>query len=230
MIRMSEPRAYMIGKEEIGHYKSAFDQSLQRFSSLDPVEMAAGSGADYDPATGMFTVAGFGQSITVSYPDGRVTFEGTSLLPVMGWRLVVLNYLGRADGTPLSGREISYRELENGMVFFNAFQRESIVPLAGWIAGKLPGEVKKTVASLGGTVRHDADITAVFQALPRFPVVVKLWFPDEELPGSANVLFDAAANRYLHTEDIAVIGGYASAFLIKEYQLRNGTKWHEITL
>jgi len=227
---MNEPRAYMIGKEEIGHYKSAFDQSLQHFSSLDPEEMAAKSGVEYDSAAGMFTVASFGQSISVSYPGGRVTFHGTSLLPVMGWRLVVLNYLGRADGTPLSGREISYRELENGMVFFNAFQRESIYPLTKWIAGQSPDTVVKAVAALGGTVRDDADITAVFQALPRFPVTVKLWFPDEELPGSANVLFDAAANHYLHTEDIAVIGGYASAFLIKEYQVETGTKWREITL
>lgn len=227
---MNQPRAYMIGKEDVGHYKSAFNQSLRHFSKLDPLEMAAKSGADYDPATGSFTVASFGQSIAVSYPDGRVTFSGTSLLPVMGWRLVALNYLGRADGSQLSGREISYRELDNGMVFFNAFQRESIHPLAGWIAGKAPGAVVEAAAALGGTVRSGADITAVFQALPRFPVFVKLWFPDDELPGSANVLFDAAANRYLHTEDIAVIGGYASAFLIKEYQIKNGTKWREITL
>ncbi|MCL2336670.1 MAG: DUF3786 domain-containing protein [Firmicutes bacterium] len=216
---MNEPRAYMIGQAEVGHYKSAFAQSLRRFSSLAPEEIAAKSGAAYDSGTGLFSLASFGQAISVSYPDGQVTFQGTSLLPLMGWRLVALNYLGRADGTPLAGQEISYRELENGMVFFNAFQRESITRLSRWLGSQTPELVCKAVASLGGVIREDgADITAVFQALPLFPVVVKLWFPDDELPGSANVLFDAAANHYLHTEDIAAIGEYAAAFLIDESQ------------
>lgn len=227
---MNEPQAYMIGKAEIGHYKSAFDKSLEHFSSLDPMEMAARSGAEYDSATGLFTVNSFGREISVSYPDGCVTFRGTSLLPVMGWRLVVLNYLGRADGTPLLGQEISYRELADGMVFFNAFQRESIYPLGRWIAGKSPDIIGSVITELGGAVRDEADIAAVFQALPRFPVIMKLWFPDEELPGSANILFDSTANRYLHTEDIAAIGGYTAAFLIKEYQIRTGKQWREITL
>ncbi|MFA7467764.1 MAG: DUF3786 domain-containing protein, partial [Desulfotomaculaceae bacterium] len=135
---MNEPLAYMIGKSEIGHYKSAFNKSLKLFSSLDPVEMAARSRTEYDPVISMFTVNSFGREISVSYPDGCVTFRGTSLLPVMGWRLIILNYLGRADGTPLLGQEISYRELADGMVFFNAFQRESIYPLGRWIAGKSP--------------------------------------------------------------------------------------------
>ncbi|HBX24235.1 MAG TPA: DUF3786 domain-containing protein [Desulfotomaculum sp.] len=227
---MNEPQAYMIGKAKIGHYKSAFDKSLKIFSSLDPLKMAARSGSDYNPATGMFTVNSFGREISVSYPDGCVTFRGTTLLPIMGWRLVILNYLGRADGTPLLGQEISYRELEDGMVFFNAFQRESIYPLGKWIAGKSPAIVGSAITKLGGTDRGDADISAVFQALPRFPVHIKLWFPDEELPGSANILFDSSANRYLHTEDIAAVGGYAAAFLIKEYQVRTGKQWRQITL
>lgn len=227
---MNEPQAYMIGKTEIGHYKSAFDKSLKLFSSLDPVEMAARSGTEYDPTTGMFTVISFGREISVSYPDGCVTFRGTALLPVMGWRLVVLNYLGRADGTPLRGQEISYRELEDGMVYFNAFQRESIYPLGKWIAGKSPDIIDSIIAKLGGAVRDNADIAAVFQALPRFPVLIKLWFPDDELPGSANILFDSTANRYLHTEDIAAVGGYAATFLIKEYQVRTGKQWRQITL
>lgn len=220
----------MIGKAEIGHYKSAFDKSLKLFSNLDPLFMAARSGAVYEPVTGMFTVNSFGREISVSYPDGRVTFRGTALLPIMGWRLAVLNYLGRAEGTPLSGQKISYRELVDGMVFFDAFQRESIYPLGKWIAGKSPDIIGDAIAELGGAVRDEADIAAVFHALPRFPVFIKLWFPDDELPGSANILFDSTANRYLHTEDIAAIGGYAAAFLIKEYQVRTGKKWRQITL
>lgn len=226
---MSEPRPYMTGREEVGHYKHAFAESLEQFRRRNPREMAVLSGTEYDPGHGVFTVPSFGRTIKVSYPAGRVTF-GNGVLPLAGWRLVVLNYLGRAGGAPLTGQLITYRELEDGMVFYQAFQRESIIPLGKWVGGKSPGEIARAVAALGGVTREGADIAAVIPALPRFPVTLKMWFPDDELPGSANILFDATANNYLHTEDIAVVGGYTAAFLVKEYQVLTGKPWRELTL
>jgi hypothetical protein len=148
----------------------------------------------------------------------------------MGWRLVILNYLARADGTPPANRLISYRELENGTVFFPAFQRESIHSLNRWLQDKSPAVLTQALTHLGGIPCQGADLSMTIPALPRFPITLKVWFADEEMPGSANILFDATANHYLHTEDIAVLGGYASAFLVKEYQILTGRPWRPITL
>lgn len=227
---MNRPRPYMLGRESTGHYRHAFREALALYRHLDPAEMAARSGAAFDSRSGLLHVSSFGQDITVHYPDGRVTFGNCTELPLMGWRLVILNYLTRADGTPPTGRLISYRELKDGMIFYPAFHRESIMPLARWVQGKSPGTLIRAISRLGGTPCEGADLAAILPALPRFPVTLKIWFGDEELPGSANILFDATANRYLHTEDIAVIGGYAAAFLIKEYQIMTGRPWREIVL
>lgn len=225
-----QPAPYMTGQAAVGHYQEAFRKALANFSHQDPEIMASLSNTTYDPTQGLFTVPSFGQTIHVHYPDGKVTFANSDLLPLMGWRLVLLNYLGRADGTPLAKRLISYRELESGTVYYPAFQRESILPLGRWIKDKNQAILEQAIAHLGGTPGSNADLATVLPALPRVPVTVKMWFPDEELPGSANVLFDATANHYLHTEDLAVLGGYAVAFLIKEYQIRMGKPWSKITL
>lgn len=44
-------------------------------------------------------------------------------------------------------------------------------------------------------------------------------YKDEEIGGSANILFDASADCYLHTEDIAAAGNLVSYFLIKQYEM-----------
>jgi len=226
---MNKPQPYMLGRKETGHYQAAFNKTLDRFKQLNPEEMAVRSGTAYDPRTGLFTVKSFGQDITVHYPSGLTTFT-SSTLPLMGWRLVILNYLVRADGTQMAQHLISYRELENGTVFFPAFQRESILTLGRWVQGKSPDVLAKALARLGGVPCQGADMAATIFALPIFPITIKIWFSDEEIPGSANILFDASANHYLHTEDIAVLGGYASTFLVKEYQIITGRPWRPITL
>lgn len=42
---------------------------------------------------------------------------------------------------------------------------------------------------------------------------------DLEMDGSANLLFNASANHYLHTEDITALGSIIISFLIKQYEL-----------
>lgn len=212
----------MLGNPNPRAYQRAFDYALPVFRSLDPEAMAAASNTTFDTGRGVFTVASFGQELEVTYPEGKVTFRGTSLTPLVGWRLITINYLARANGPEPDGYLISYRELENGHVFFAAFQRESIDPLASMISSYTASQVSEAAASMGGKPGGGSDFTFTCHALPRFPIVVKLWWPDEELPGSANILFDSTANNYLHTEDIAAAGNYASAFLIRLCQFLEG--------
>jgi hypothetical protein len=181
--------------------------------------MASKSGAVFDPESARFTMKSFGQDLSVSFPEGDVFFLDTDHSPSFALCLAVLNYLSRADGTPLSGRLISYRELENGHVFYAAFRRESINMLSAFLTGKRPGLLAEAARQLGGITGREADVDCTLFALPYFPVRIKLWLPDDEMAGSANILFDATANHYLHTEDIAVIGDLAAHYLVKHYQL-----------
>jgi hypothetical protein len=37
--------------------------------------------------------------------------------------------------------------------------------------------------------------------LPRFPVTLKVWLPDEEFPASGRLLMDSSADHYFTIED-----------------------------
>lgn len=211
--------SYMAGKDDVGSYKKTFEISLKEFASKNPAEMAKNSGALFDPGSSVINLTSLGQSLDVKYPEGTVRFSGMDRGPLFSWRLIILNHLWRADGSPVTNRLISYRELENGNVFYPAFARESINPLVEKLSPGPADRIKKACLKFDACLEDKADVCAVFNFLPRFPVTVKIWLKDEEMSGSANILFDAGANRYVHTEDIAVVGNLVSYFLIRQYEL-----------
>jgi hypothetical protein len=205
-----------------GVYKRTFDYILKTYAVKDPGEMAANSGADFSPAASAIIISSMGQVLEVKHPGGEICFSKSECSPVWPWRLVILNHLCRSGGGGLTGRLITYRELENGHVYYPAFRRESILPLAGRFAGENVEKIRKACLQLGAEMEGSADICARFYFLPRFPVTVKIWLQDEEMEGSANILFDDSANIFLHTEDIAAAGDIVSRFLIKQYEYMYG--------
>ncbi len=219
---------YMLDKEEMGSYIGAYKHAQAAFSRKDPLEMAKLSGTVFDSEKSSFTVTSLGQILEVKYPEGTIRFGGTALSPRWNWRLIVLNYLARADATPLTGELITYKELEGGAVFFPAFYKMNNVRLMEALSGKSLPEIKKACLALKALLKEEADLSAVFLFLPRFPIMLKLWLPDEEMAGSANILFDASANHYLHTEDIAVAVSLIVDFLIDSMQ--EGRKGQDLSL
>lgn len=204
---------YMIGsgKWDAAHSR-ARSFSMKKFSAGDPKTMARKSGATYNSEQSLFVVKSFGQELSVTFPGGDVYFLGTDTPPLIDLCLEVINYLARADGYPLSGSLISYRELVDGYVYYPAFHRESISLLSSSLPGKNPELFAQAARQLGGSIIEGADMACVINPLPLFPVTIKLWFPDDEMEGSSNILFDSSANHYLHTEDIAAIGDMLSGF------------------
>lgn len=212
---------YMIGKGDEGVYKRAFNHSLAIYSSKDPRQMADYSASAFNPLASNFELTSLGQTVNISYPEGKMCFSVNGKSPVWPWRLIMLNYLTRSDNADVPGKLLSYRELENGHVFYQAFYRESISPLVKKVTAMPLDVIKGACLKLGAVLQDKADICAVFPFLPRFPVTVKLWLKDGEDEGSGNILFDSSANHYLHTEDIAVAGNLISYFLIKQCEIDN---------
>ena len=206
---------FMVNRKELGAYQTAFKHSLKAFSSKDPQQMAKNSGTYFDPKHSTFFLSSLGQEISISYPDGKVNFKNSKKGPLWQWSLILLNHLSRANNTPLEKRLISYRELEDGNVFYPAFYKTAILPLATFISNKPETELNQLCTTLGGRLIEGADLAAEFNFLPRFPVILKIWYGDDEIPPSANILFDASASNYLHTEDTAVAGELVSKFFLK---------------
>lgn len=217
---------FMIGPQEVGSYQTTYEHTLKIFASKNPDSMSSNSGVKYNTQTGVFTVPSLKQMIEVKYPSGDMYFAGYDVMPLWPWRLIILNHLSRADNAPFAGSFISYKETEGGSIFNSAFHRMSIQPLINTLSACPAEEVIQAGLDLGGLIKTGADICMEFPFLPRFPITIKIWRQDEEMAGSANILFDLSANHYLHTEDIAVASSTLVDFWIKQhsYLYRCGTK------
>lgn len=185
------------------NYRIALDLSRRNLAAKDPQEMALKSGCPFLQPASAFTVVCLDHPFTVTYPQGVVKYKDTDLEPYFVLQIMLVNYLSRADGTPLSYDYVTYRDLEMGNAYFGAFQKTAIEPLTAAF-GPDPEKLLEAAQPFGGVPHSLGSGTGVMlYLLPRVPLLYKVWPGDEEFPAQANILFDRTANHYLHTEDLA---------------------------
>ena len=120
---------------------------------------------------------------------------------------MLLYYLRAADGAPLAGRWIGYRELPDGVFYHQAYQGYSGDRLAQTF-GDRPEDLAPAAAALGGVPIDDLGTMAfVFLPLPRIRLAAVLWPGDEEFSARGAILFDAASSHYMTTDGLALLGG-----------------------
>ncbi|AQX74468.1 hypothetical protein B1776_02590 [Dehalococcoides mccartyi] len=140
--------------------------------------------------------------VEIDTRNAAVTSPDTSLSPRE--EALILHYLLKADGTPVSREQISFKELPEGAnyqpVFYNRVLKSLI---ALYIAN--PAKLNLSAISLGGKKAEQADVSFLFQALPRLPLWLVFWQGDDEFPPEGNIIFDRSISRYLDTEAITEI-------------------------
>jgi hypothetical protein len=129
-----------------------------------------------------------------------------------------LYYLITADGTPLTGKWVSFADLPGGRMYNAAFQgysgdeiiktfepvgRDGIPPER---IGNPLHEFKKACLSIGGKPIDIGSASFTFHALPRIPLMLTYWLGDEDFPSSCKILFDESASHYLPIDACAILG------------------------
>jgi len=132
--------------------------------------------------------------------------------------LIVLHYLIGAMSIEPTGRLVSFRELQGGDVYWAAYEGRSIQRLQDFF-GERPDALHGAVRGWKVKRASMGDVGYLIQALPKVPVTVAVWAGDDEIPPSANVLWDETVKYYLHTEDVAVLGGIVASELINRAPL-----------
>lgn len=178
---------------------TALDRAVALLVQSNPFVLAARSGCIYDGGT--FRVPFFNQTYLLSFPQG----EGGALSPWL--RLLLLHYILTADGTAVEEQWISYRHLPGAELFECRFHNLALHSLAQAFARDLAG-FSRAGQALGGIAMRLGDASFRFNAFPRLPLVCIIYQGDEEVAGSANILFDVSAPHYLATEDLAYLGEY----------------------
>ncbi|HOL18053.1 MAG TPA: DUF3786 domain-containing protein [Bacillota bacterium] len=200
------------------NYEAVLEQARQQFAEKNTLEMARSSGAAlsiYPPLSWReFVLPYLGRIYRILWPTGEVLSYNTNQAAPTATALILLHYLTGAPGKPPQGKWLPFNRLWGGSSYSAAFSKRALNPLAEFF-GPRPGLFKQLLLEkLNARPGKEAN-TYLVMALPRLPLLLRLEPGDQEVPASASILFDAVANEYLVTEDLAALGESAAARLLR---------------
>lgn len=169
----------------------------------DPHDLAFRCGAEYQD--GLFRIKFYGEPYLITFPDLEARVETTGKVCSLNRTAMFLYYLQTADGTPIAGKWIAFRDLPGGMFYHQAYQGYSGDRLAR-VFGNRADAFARAAKNLGGMKLTLGDAAFAFDALPRVRVAAVYYAGDEDFPATANVLFDESASHYLPTDALAGVG------------------------
>ncbi len=191
---------------KLKNFQTAIEKATEELLKLDPEQVALNARVEYDPESDSYIVPVLGKGYRLERGARNIhhpPHEDDHILGSM--TVLLLHYLIGAKPKMLRNKLISYRELPNGMVFYNAFKNLAIDPIAHNFGNDIKGFEERGL-KLGGQRANYGEISFEFSIFPRVPVTYILWTGDDEIPASANILFDLSALEHLHTEDLAEVG------------------------
>lgn len=119
---------------------------------------------------------------------------------------LVLHYLLNADGVPLAGEWISYRELPGGLFYWQTIPGvlEAVVKKYG----SNGNEFLKKASGISGQKYSRFKFASVIYPFKMFPVLMILDEKSLEFEANVRVLFDGSAPHYLKTDVVKLIVVY----------------------
>ena len=196
------------------NYQQAFDLACASLKGMDLEERAKRAGVDYEKEENgeKILIPFFFEPYSIRFP--QVEFYSPAKKTVsLVTRALLLHYLLRADGTPLTGKWVAYKDIPGGLLYASVLGRRVTEPLARRF-GKSAESFQKIGNTLKGEPAGIGDASFTLRVLPRVSLQFILWEGDEEFPPSVQLLFDASVNHYLSLEDIVVLSQMAAGRLL----------------
>jgi len=126
-----------------------------------------------------------------------------------------LTHILHGEGRVPAGRWVSFRELKDGRERYPLFHKRCEEPLKR-VADVYTALFDDMVHLFGGKQvesQFESDISVVLHPLPRVPVMVCYWLPEEGMRSSLNVFFDDTVNANLDIGAVFALGsGLAQMF------------------
>lgn len=188
-----------------------FMESLKtKLSAMDLAEAARRTGGRY--AEGKLTLKVLGKDFGI---DAKGNFR--SDIHINPWVAgPFLDYVVHSSGADPSGEWVSYRELKESQEFsYPFFKKRCEVPLKQ-IADNYTDFFDDLVHLFGGekvAEQFESDISVVLRPLPKVPMMICYWRPEDELGSTLNLFFDKTADDHFKNGSLFTIGvGLAQMF------------------
>lgn len=196
-------------------YQEAYRLACSRLKEMDPVDTANNAGCTYDASANVIQLCYLAKDYYVGYPDFHIARVSDGIQPSLPVQVLMLHYLLHAVKRPLSGRLISFREVRGGGAnYYPSFEKRAVKPLLKAFEQR-PEALLKAGLGLGGVQETYGDASVTVDILPLLPITYVLYLGDEEMPGSAAVLFDDTVNTLLPCEDVVLAASFGAYELAK---------------
>lgn len=197
------------------------DETMRKLQSkvagLDLADAARRIGADF--SGDKLTLKVLGKNFSV---DTRGNLHAD--IHINPWVVIpVFSYVLYGKGRAASGNWASFRELKDGKERYSLFQKRCEEPMK---------KVADTYTELFDDLVHifsgkqvekqfESDISVVLHPLPRVPLMICYWRPEDGLESSLNLFFDKSADDNLDIGSVFSLGaGLAQMF--EKLALRHG--------
>jgi hypothetical protein len=196
------------------NYQQAFELACVRIKEMDLEERAKKAGADHQRGENgeKIIVHFFSEPYHIHFPQMEFSSPTKKTVSLVA-RILLLHYLMRADGSPLTGKWVGYKDIPGGLLYASVFARRVTEPLLRKF-GKSAKGFKEIGIKLGGEPAKVGDASFTLEVFSFIPFQYVLWEGDKEFPPTVQLLFDASVDHYLSLEDIVVLGQMATGRLI----------------
>ncbi len=137
----------------------------------------------------------------------------------------LLSYILDCKGLPLSGKWVPFRELKNGKTFAPLYEQRCEKPLKK-VADTYTDLFEDMVHLFNGRQvekHYQADISLVLHPLPKVPILICYWKPDDGLESSLHLFYDAVMEDNLNIRAVySLVAGLVTMF--EKISLRHGVK------
>ncbi len=234
--------AVYTGQKSIQDCPRLAPEVIARFRGEDPTaEAGEQNGEDYLEnllsAVRQTDLAAAADRIGARYENGRLALKimGKNFkvdahgrlsadIHVNPWVAVpFLQYVLNARGTPASGKWVSLRELAEGKERYPLFQKrcETAMQRVADIYPDLFNDMVHLFNARQVPRQFQSDISVVLEPLPKVPIMICYWRPEDGMASNLKVFFDAAADQNLDIGALFTLGtGLATMF--EKLALRHG--------
>ncbi|MDM8536060.1 DUF3786 domain-containing protein [Desulfobacterales bacterium HSG17] len=137
----------------------------------------------------------------------------------------LLNYV-LYKGLPVSGNWASYRELKDGQERYPLFQKRCEQAMKR-IADIYTDLFKDVIHLFSGTQveeQFESDVSVVLHPLPKIPIIICYWLPDDGLESDLNIFFDKTAEENLDSGSLFTLGAGLTQ-MFEKLALRHGVSF-----
>lgn len=188
-------------------YELAFRLAGTELAKVDDIEqLCQKSGAQFRLVDGQTVIIleFLNRAYQISLPKIEVSLVGSKEPVPLKDKLIILHYLIRAKGNPITDKVITFKELPEGASYFPNFSKRAIKPIVDNF-GQEPHRMLAATEKLGGRKVDYGDAAVTIEAFSRIAITLVLWQGDDEFAPRGSILFSSNISDYLSTEDITVL-------------------------